>query len=98
MPLPIDFHSAIAAAKPSLVAVFAKRYGAGAGILWSTDGLVLTNRHVLGSHLPKVLLADERQLDAEVVASDEEIDLALLRVDARDLPAIQIGDSTQLRI
>ena len=98
MALPINFASAVSAAKPSLVAVFAKRYGAGAGILWSADGLVLTNRHVLSSHHPKVLLADERQLDAEVVATDEEIDLALLRVNARDLPAIQIGDSTQLRI
>jgi len=98
MALPINFASAVSAAKPSLVAVFAKRYGAGAGILWSADGLVLTNRHVLSSHHPKVLLADERQLGAEVVATDEEIDLALLRVNARDLPAIQIGDSTQLRI
>jgi serine protease Do len=98
MALPINFASAVSAAKPSLVAVFAKRFGAGAGILWSADGLVLTNRHVLGRHHPKVLLADERQLDAEVIATDEEVDLALLRIDARDLPAIQIGDSTQLHV
>lgn len=97
MPLPIDFHSAIAAAQPSLVAVFAKRFGAGAGILWSADGLVLTNRHVLGRQTPRVLLADERSFDAEVIATDEEIDLALLRIQATDLPAARIGDSTQLR-
>lgn len=87
MALPINFASAVSAAKNGLVAVFAKRYGAGAGILWSADGLVLTNRHVLGRHHPKVLLADERQFDAEVIATDEEVDLALLRIEARDLPA-----------
>jgi serine protease Do len=97
MPLTIDFHSVIAAARPSLVAVFAKRFGAGAGILWSTDGLVLTNRHVLGRQTPRVLLADERSFDAEVIASDEEIDLALLRIQATDLPAARIGNSTLLR-
>lgn len=98
MALPINFASAVSATKPSLVAVFAKRYGAGAGIIWSGDGLVLTNRHVLGKHRPRVLFADERQLDAEVVATDEEVDLALLRVDVRHLPAVAIGDSTQLRV
>lgn len=98
MALPIDFASAVSIAKPSLVAVFAKRFGAGAGIIWSKDGLVLTNRHVLGRHNPKVLLADERQLDAEVIATDEEVDLALLRIESDDLPAAQIGDSTQLRV
>lgn len=98
MPLPIDFNSAIAAAQPSLVAVFAKRFGAGAGILWSADGLVLTNRHVLGHQTPRVLLADERSFDAEVIASDEEIDLALLRIPAAELPAARTGDSTQLRV
>jgi len=92
------FASVVSTAKASLVAVFDKRHGAGAGILWSTDGLVLTNRHVLGRRHPKVLLADERQLDAEVIATDEEVDLALLRVDACDLPTARIGDSTQLRV
>jgi serine protease Do len=98
MTLPLNFASAVSAARPSLVAVFDKRYGAGAGILWSADGLVLTNRHVLGRHHPKVLFNDERQLQAEVIATDEEVDLALLRVDARELPAAHIGDSTQLRV
>lgn len=98
MALPVDFASAVSTAKPSLVAVFDKRYGAGAGILWTKDGLVLTNRHVLGRHHPKVLLANEKQLDAEVIATDEEVDLALLRVESDDLPAARIGDSTQLRV
>lgn len=98
MPAPFDFHSAIAAARPSLVAVFAKRFGAGAGILWSAEGLVLTNRHVLGRQKVRVLLADERSFEAEVIATDEEIDLALLRIPAEDLPAARIADSTRLRV
>lgn len=98
MTLPIDISAAVAEVKPSLVAVFARRYGAGAGILWSRDGLVLTNRHVLGRHSPSVLLADERQFEAEVIATDEEVDLALLRIAGNDLPAARIADSTQLRV
>lgn len=94
----LDFSEVIAAARPSLVTVFAKRFGAGAGILWSADGLVLTNRHVIGRQKPVVLLADERQFDAEVVATDEEVDLALLRIQAQDLPAAHLGDSTELRV
>lgn len=94
----IDPSSIAAAARPSLVTVFAKRFGAGAGILWSDDGLVLTNRHVLGRQNARVLLADERQFEAQVLATDEEVDLALLRIEAKDLPAARVGDSTQLRV
>lgn len=98
MKLAIDFSSTLAEVKPSLVTVFARRYGAGAGILWSRDGLVLTNRHVLGRHTPRVLLADERQFEARVIATDEEVDLALLRIDGKDLSAARIGDSKALRV
>jgi serine protease Do len=94
----LDFSSAIEAARPSLVTVIAKRFGAGAGIIWSADGFVLTNRHVIGQRSPMVVLADERQLEAQVIATDEEVDLALLRVNAKNLPAAPIGDSTQLRV
>lgn len=98
MMLPIDFSSAVTDVNPGLVTVFAKRCGAGAGILWNRDGLVLTNRHVLGRHTPRVLLADERQFEAHVIATDEEVDLALLRIDGKDLPAARIGDSKALRV
>lgn len=93
-----NLDSIVAQTRSSVVTIFAKRFGAGAGILWSADGLVLTNRHVIGKHKPKVLLADERQFEAEVIALDEEVDLALIRIDAKDLPAANIGDSTQLRV
>jgi serine protease Do len=93
-----EFASSLARARPGVVAVFGKRFGAGAGILWNADGLVLTNRHVIGQREPRVLLADERSFDAEIVALDEEVDLALLKITAENLRAAPIGDSTQLRI
>lgn len=100
MPLPLtaDFTAVVENALPSLVTVFAKRFSAGAGILWSIDGLVLTNRHVLGRQAPRVQLIDGTTFDAEVLANDDEVDLALLRIPANDLPAARIGDSTLLHV
>ncbi len=94
----VDLDRVVSLAHPSLATVFARRRGAGAGILWSADGLVLTNRHVLNHQQPYVLLNDGRQFDAEVVATDAEIDMALLRIRTQNLPAARIGDSTQLRV
>jgi serine protease Do len=96
----VDTSTAIAAARPSVVAVFGRKHGAGAGILWSADGLVVTNRHVVSRRMgsARILLADERQLEAELVATDDEVDLALLRVQADNLPAARIGDSNKLRV
>jgi serine protease Do len=100
MPQLIDTSSAVASARPSVVTVFGKRYGAGAGILWSADGLVLTNRHVISRRagVARVLLADERQFEAELIAVDEEVDLALLQINAQDMPAANIADSRELRV
>ncbi len=96
----IDTGAAIAVARPSVVAVFGRRHGAGAGILWSADGLVVTNRHVVSRRMgtARILLADERQLEAKLIATDDEVDLALLRVNAQNLPAASIGDSSKLRV
>lgn len=99
--LPIaDFSAVLAAAQRSLVTVFPRRFGAGAGIIWSSAGLVLTNHHVVGRrrHALRVLLADDRHFEGEVLAIDAEVDLALLRIPADGLPAAAIGDSTRLRI
>jgi serine protease Do len=96
----VDASAAIAVARPSVVAVFGRKHGAGAGILWSADGLVVTNRHVVSRRMgsARILLADERQLEAELIATDDEVDLALLQVQAGDLPAARIGDSNKLRV
>lgn len=71
----------------------------GSGVIVSTDGYVLTNYHVvMAIQGLYVGLADGRQIEAVLVGSDPETDLALLRIQEKDLPAVTIGDSTQLRI
>jgi len=93
-----QFSELLSEVRQSLVVVQAKSFGAGAGIIWDENGLVLTNKHVVGrKHSARVVLSDDRQVDARVLASDPEIDLALLQVADVDLTAARIGDSTKLR-
>lgn len=66
-------------------------------VLWS-DGYVLTNFHVVRDAKEVIVrLLDRRQFTAQVVGSDEATDVALLKIDAKDLPAVKIGDATKLR-
>lgn len=84
-------------ARRSLVRISNGREGQGAGTIWSADGRVITNAHVVRRSSPKVTLPDGRTLPTEVLARDDERDLALLSVDADGLPAIEPGDSQSLR-
>jgi len=74
------------------------RDGHGAGVIWEAQGLIVTNDHVVRGDRAVVELADGRHLEARVTARDREADLALLRVPARDLPAVPTGDSRDLRV
>jgi serine protease Do len=70
----------------------------GTGFIISGDGYVLTNHHVVdGADSVKVKLSDRREFTAKVVGSDEQSDVALLKIDAHDLPALRLGDSNQLK-
>jgi len=71
----------------------------GSGVILTEDGLIVTNEHVVhdGTDI-KVTLTDGRQFDAEIVASDPEYDLALLKIDAHGLPHAELGDSDSLII
>ena len=74
----------------------------GSGVIWRSDGLIVTSAHVLAQAESarsgaQVVLADGRRLPAALVAWDRDLDLALLRVEARDLPAARVGDSNRLR-
>ena len=89
----------IAALQPSVVQVRAGRSGAGSGIIWDSDGLIVTNHHVVARHAAVgVLLEDGRELEGAVVASDPTLDLSLLKVAASGLPAARIGASASLRV
>jgi serine protease Do len=73
----------------------------GSGVVVSPDGLVVTNNHVLGEGNIKevtVALADKRELKATIVGVDTWTDLALLKVQASNLPVIPWGDSSHLKV
>jgi serine protease Do len=73
--------------------------GLGSGVIVSTDGYVLTNNHVVnGADVIKVTLADGRDLTAKVVGTDPQSDLAVVKIEAKDLPAITFSDSDKLEV
>ena len=80
----------------SVVQVRDESRGAGAGTIWHSDGLIVTNAHVVAQGPLKVALYDGRVLDAKLLARDEAHDLAALSVDAHDLPTIQLGSARKL--
>ncbi|MCD7100094.1 DegQ family serine endoprotease [Stenotrophomonas sp. MMGLT7] len=70
----------------------------GSGFIISADGYVLTNHHVVdGADKVKVKLADNREFDAKVVGSDAQYDVALLKIDGKNLPTVRIGDSRTVK-
>ncbi len=71
----------------------------GSGVIFSAQGLILTNHHVVsGADEIQIMLRDGRSAQAEVVGVDPDTDLAVLRVDLENLPAMTIGASEQMRI
>src|ERR1700737_20564 len=81
----------------STVLVHAGGRGSGSGVIWRSDGLIVTNAHVAhGSH-SRVQLWDGREFDATVKSRDPRGDLAELRIDAANLPAASAADSSQVR-
>lgn len=74
------------------------RSSLGSGFIISNDGYILTNNHVVdGADEVTVRLSDRRELDAKVIGADPQYDIALLKVEAKDLPAVAIGDSSKLK-
>jgi serine protease Do len=74
------------------------RQGAGSGFIIEEDGYIMTNHHVIdGADQVIVRLADRREFEAEVIGSDPLSDIALLKIDADDLPTLKLGDSEALR-
>ncbi|RMH93064.1 DegQ family serine endoprotease [Lysobacter pythonis] len=70
----------------------------GTGFLISADGYVLTNHHVVdNADEISIRLSDRRELKAKLVGSDEQSDVALLKVEAKNLPALSLGDSARVK-
>jgi serine protease Do len=75
-----------------------ERVSMGSGFIISTDGYILTNNHVVDdSDQVTVRLSDRRELEAKVVGTDPQYDIALLKVSATGLPTVAVGDSKSLK-
>jgi serine protease Do len=75
-----------------------EREGLGSGVIIQPDGVVLTNEHVVkDARKIKVTLSDGREFTARVLGRDQKLDVAVLKIDASDLPAARLGDSSRLR-
>lgn len=76
-----------------------QQLGLGSGVILTSDGYIATNNHVIqGAERLQVTLNDNSTYDATVVGSDEATDLALLKIEAKDLPVIPMGDSDNLKV
>ena len=71
----------------------------GSGFIISEDGFVITNSHVVANaHEIIVKLSDRREFMAEIVGTDKRSDIALLKVDGKDLPVVKLGSSSDLKV
>ena len=76
-----------------------KEVGGGTGFIITSDGLIVTNKHVVSQTATyKVVLNDGRIFDAKIQAIDSFNDLAVLKIEAKDLPTVELGDSEDLQI
>lgn len=73
--------------------------GVGSGFMLSTDGYVMTNAHVVdGADEVYVTLADKREFKAKIIGADKRTDVAVVKIEAANLPAVRIGDVNKLRV
>jgi serine protease Do len=78
-----------------------RQRGLGSGIIIEPDGFILTNYHVVReANKLKVILSDDgrKEYDAKVIGSDPKTDLAVIKIEAKNLPYARLGDSDQLRV
>ena len=76
-----------------------ERTGFGSGVIISKDGYIVTNNHVIaGADEISVTLNDNRQFKGRIIGTDEETDLALIKIEGDDFPTIPVGDSDALKV
>jgi serine protease Do len=73
--------------------------GVGSGFILSSDGLIMTNAHVVdGADEVLVTLTDKREFKAKIIGADKRSDVALVKIEATGLPAVKVGDVSKLRV
>lgn len=73
--------------------------GKGSGVIITPDGYIVTNNHVIeGAAIIRVTMVDGKKYQGRVIGSDPAVDLAVVKIDARDLPAAELGDSDRLKV
>lgn len=73
--------------------------GTGSGVIYTSDGYILTNNHVIDfADEVTVTLHDNREFKARIVGRDDNTDMAVIKIDARDLSAIEIGNSDDVKV
>jgi serine protease Do len=92
-----DFGEIAEQLRRSTVLVLPGERGNGSGVIWSADGVIVTNAHVARASQMRIQLWDGREFDASLVSRDTRRDLAELRVNAANLPAAIAADSAQVR-
>ena len=76
-----------------------KRTATGSGVIISEDGYIVTNNHVVdGADELTVTLADNKEYSARIIGADKTTDLALIKIDGRNLPAIEIANSDNVKV
>lgn len=76
-----------------------RQTGLGSGVIVDPSGYILTNNHVIkGADEIKVTLLDKREFKGKVIGTDPKTDLAVVKIDAKDLPYIELGDSDKLKV
>lgn len=100
-------NTALVSGRPTLEDLFYGRrsspraqVGTGSGVIINKDGYIITNNHVIaGSNSISITLNDNRVYDAELIGTDEQTDIALLKINAEeDLPSIAFGDSDTAKV
>ncbi len=87
------------AQRPPLAQPDERPRGVGSGFILTADGYVMTNAHVVdGADSVMVTLTDQREFKARIVGADKRSDVAVVKIDAKDLPAVRIGDINRVKV
>ena len=81
----------------STVLIRTRSRGGGSGIIWSGDGVIVTNAHVVRGSQARIHLWDGREFEGAVTSRDPRRDLAVVRINAKNLPAASAADSSKIR-